>query len=122
MTAGLVQLEVQDGVAIVSFNRPEKRNAMSDDMRTEFITVLEHVAANKEIKALVLTGQGAAFCAGGDISGMKKRMEAPAGRLVLMVGLDSNVFTTPFPFYTICQNQPLLLLMALHPVWVQTLL
>ncbi len=81
MTAGLVQLEVQDGVAIVSFNRPEKRNAMSDDMRTEFIAVLEHVAANKEIKALVLTGQGAAFCAGGDISGMKKRMEAPAGEV-----------------------------------------
>lgn len=81
MTSTLVKLEIEAGVATISFNRPDKRNAMSDDMRTEFIHMLEHVAGNKEVKAVVLTGEGAAFCAGGDISGMKKRMEAPAGEV-----------------------------------------
>ena len=81
MSTSLVNLNIDAGIATISFNRPEKRNAMSDDMRTEFIQVLEHVSNNREIKAVVLTGEGAAFCAGGDISGMKKRMEAPTGEV-----------------------------------------
>lgn len=81
MSTSLVNLVVDSEIATISFNRPEKRNAMSDDMRTEFIQVLEHVSNHREIKAVVLTGEGAAFCAGGDISGMKKRMEAPTGEV-----------------------------------------
>lgn len=81
MNDELVKWVVTDAVATVTLNRPDKRNAMSDDMRTAFIDVLEHVAADKNIKALVLTGAGKGFCAGGDISGMKKRMNAPAGEI-----------------------------------------
>jgi len=54
---------------------------MSDDMRTEFIHALERVAADKTIRALVLTGAGKGFCAGGDITGMEKRMSAPTGEV-----------------------------------------
>jgi enoyl-CoA hydratase/carnithine racemase len=50
-------------------------------MRTEFIDALERVAADKAIKALVLTGAGKGFCAGGDIAGMQKRMNAPTGEV-----------------------------------------
>jgi len=71
MTFTLVDLKVESAIATITFNRPEKRNAMSDDMRTEFIHALELVAADKAIKALVLTGAGKGFCAGGDISGMQ---------------------------------------------------
>jgi len=78
----LIDLTVDDNaIATITFNRPDKRNAMSDDMRTEFIHALEQVGAEKAIKALVLTGAGKAFCAGGDISGMQKRMNAPAGEV-----------------------------------------
>ena len=76
----LIDLQVDDqAVATITLNRPDKRNAMSDDMRSEFIHALEHVAATKAIRALVLTGAGQGFCAGGDISGMQQRMNAPAG-------------------------------------------
>jgi len=81
MTENLIQLEVVDGVATLWLNRPEKRNAMSDDMRTEFIAALKRVANDKAIRALVLTGKGNGFCAGGDIAGMERRMQAPAGEV-----------------------------------------
>ena len=81
MNFTLIDLKVESTIATITLNRPDKRNAMSDDMRTEFIDALERVAADKAIKALVLTGAGKGFCAGGDISGMQRRMNAPAGEV-----------------------------------------
>lgn len=81
MNFTLIDLSVESAIATITLNRPDKRNAMSDDMRTEFIHALELVAADKSIKALVLTGAGKGFCAGGDISGMQRRMNAPAGEV-----------------------------------------
>jgi enoyl-CoA hydratase/carnithine racemase len=81
MSFTLIDLKVDARVATITLNRPDKRNAMSDAMRNEFIDALEQVAADKAIKALVLTGAGKGFCAGGDIAGMEKRMNAPAGEV-----------------------------------------
>lgn len=81
MTYTLLNYKVENAIATITLNRPDKRNAMSDDMRSEFIDALETVAADKAIRALVLTGAGKGFCAGGDISGMQKRMNAPAGEV-----------------------------------------
>lgn len=81
MTTDLILKSVADGVATLTLNRPDKRNAMSDDMRSAFIDHLEEIAADRSVKALVLTGAGKGFCAGGDIAGMKRRMEAPAGEV-----------------------------------------
>jgi len=77
----LIQLDVRDGVAVLTLNRPEKRNAISDDMRTELIDALEKVTADRAIRALVLTGNGKGFCAGGDVAGMQRRMDAPPGEV-----------------------------------------
>ena len=81
MDYSLITLQVERGIATLCLNRPDKRNAMSDDMRTEFLHALERVAADKAIRALVLTGNGKGFCAGGDIAGMEKRMSAPTGEI-----------------------------------------
>ena len=81
MSFTLIDLKVECTIATIILNRPDKRNAMSDDMRSEFIHALELVAADKAIKALVLTGAGKGFCAGGDIVGMQRRMNAPAGEV-----------------------------------------
>ncbi len=77
----LIEVSVTDGIATVYLNRPEKRNAMSDTMRSEFIEVLEGIATDRGIRAMVLTGRGKGFCAGGDVAGMEKRMKAPPGEV-----------------------------------------
>lgn len=77
----LIELKIESGIATLALNRPDKRNAMSDAMRAEFIAALERIAADKAIRALVLTGNGKGFCAGGDVAGMEKRMQAPAGEV-----------------------------------------
>lgn len=80
MTA-LVELTVEDKVAIVTLNRPDVRNAINDALRAELVAVLEKVATDQDVRAVVFTGKGKAFCAGGDISGMKERLKAPAGQV-----------------------------------------
>lgn len=79
--SNLVQVLVDAGIATLTLNRPEKRNAMSDDMRSELITALEHLSADKSVRAVVLTGAGKGFCAGGDVAGMERRMQAPPGEI-----------------------------------------
>ena len=74
-----VELSVADEIATITFNRPEVRNAIDDAMRSEFQAALEHVANDGGVRAVVLTGKGSAFCAGGDISGMPKRLSASPG-------------------------------------------
>lgn len=81
MSNEFIDLQLHAGIATLTLNRPDKRNAMSDEMRSQFIAALERVAADKAIRALVLTGAGKAFCAGGDIAGMERRMNALAGEI-----------------------------------------
>lgn len=75
-----VLYRVEDGgVAVVTFNRPNVRNAVDESTRAALVSILERVAADASVRALVLTGNGPAFCAGGDISAMQQRLSAPAG-------------------------------------------
>lgn len=81
VTDHLIDVRADGGIATLTLNRPDKRNAMSDEMRSAFVEALERIAGDGSIRALVLTGAGKAFCAGGDIAGMEKRMNAPAGEV-----------------------------------------
>jgi enoyl-CoA hydratase/carnithine racemase len=75
---GSIETSVEDGIATLRLNRPEARNAMDDEMRGAAIAALEAFAADPAVRALILTGTGAAFCAGGDVRGMQQRLAAPA--------------------------------------------
>src|SRR3954447_9142522 len=57
-----------DGVALLTLNRPEKRNALSIEMRFELATLLEALAADPNVGCLLVTGAGSAFCAGMDVT------------------------------------------------------
>lgn len=71
--------EVKDGVATVTLNRPERKNALDQTMRAELAEVISEARRDQGIHALILTGANNAFCAGGDIRGMQG-VEAEAGR------------------------------------------
>jgi 2-(1,2-epoxy-1,2-dihydrophenyl)acetyl-CoA isomerase len=57
------------GVATLTMNRPEARNAMSGDMMGAMGEAIPRLAEDPEVRAVVLTGAGGAFCAGGDVKG-----------------------------------------------------
>jgi enoyl-CoA hydratase/carnithine racemase len=77
-----VEYRVEDGgVAVATLNRPAVRNAIDEHTRAELQAILDRVANEVSIKALVVTGNGPAFCAGGDISAMQQRLKSPQGRL-----------------------------------------
>lgn len=77
-----VEFSLESGsVALARFNRPAVRNPIDDRTRAELQAILDRVANDSSIKAFVLTGNGPAFCAGGDLSAMRQRMEAPPGSL-----------------------------------------
>src|SRR3979490_1457757 len=76
-----VELTIEATVATIALNRPEVRNAIDDEMRSQFNAAIERVANDDAVRAVVLTGKGSAFCAGGDISAMQQRLQAPAGEI-----------------------------------------
>ena len=62
--------EVDDhGVAVITMNRPERRNAMTDGMLSGLALALADVETASDVRCVVLTGAGGAFCAGGDVKG-----------------------------------------------------
>ena len=61
---------VEDGVAVLTMNRPERRNALSGPMLEAMARTLAVVELDDEVGAVVLTGAGGGFCAGGDVKGM----------------------------------------------------
>ncbi len=61
---------VEDHVATLTFNRPEKRNALGDIVTPALREMLLVLEADADVRVIVLTGAGKAFCAGGDVKGM----------------------------------------------------
>jgi len=65
--------EVEDGVAVITMNRPTRRNAFSDEMLEALGRILAEVEVSDAIGCVVLTGAGGAFSAGGDVKAMADR-------------------------------------------------
>ena len=71
-----ILLNVQDGVATITLNRPKKLNAFNDQMISETTAVFKQASRDKEIRCVVLTGNGRAFSSGQDLSDVTARGEA----------------------------------------------
>ena len=65
---GHVLLDKKDHIAWVTLNRPEKMNAFGGRMRQEIAEVIDDVCADSEVRVIVVTGAGKAFCVGGDVT------------------------------------------------------
>jgi enoyl-CoA hydratase len=70
-----LKTEVRDSIAFVTIDKPEKMNACSHEDHGEFATILRDVAADDEVKAVVLTGAGRAFSVGATYEYMKQLTE-----------------------------------------------
>lgn len=70
----------EDGIARITLNRPERRNAFTFDMIAAWHAALEDSKKNPKVKVVVITGAGDAFCAGGDIVEMMDRMDQTAAQ------------------------------------------
>lgn len=65
-------LQTRNNVAIVTLNRPEVRNAFDDALITDLTGTFQRIERDKSIRAMVLAGEGTAFCAGADMKWMKR--------------------------------------------------
>ena len=72
-----MRLEIDGEIGTLTLDRPESFNAMSPEMISELPVAFSWLADVAELRALIITGEGAAFCAGGDINWFKKGIEDP---------------------------------------------
>ena len=57
---------IEDGVGVVTLNRPDRLNAINWDLGRDLVKLFEDLRMNDEVRVIVLTGAGRGFCAGGD--------------------------------------------------------
>ena len=76
-----VRHELDDQSAVITLNRPERRNALSLDLMLELIYVLGEVARDKKTRSVILAAEGTAFCSGHDLTEMVGRKEDAYRRL-----------------------------------------
>lgn len=76
--------DVNDGIATVTMNRPERKNAANGVMWNELLDAARRIAADPDIRSVVLTGAGGDFCSGADVSGMGGGAERELHQLASM--------------------------------------
>src|SRR5262245_6723019 len=88
MAEDVILTSVADRVATLTFNRPDKLNALSHDLIVGSIDCLKRWSRDPEIGAIVVTGAGRAFCAGGDVSKMAEGMASEGDEQTLEQQVD----------------------------------
>ena len=76
-----LEVSINDGIATLTMNRPEARNALSMDMRSELCTTLHDVEIDASVRCVVLKGAGDHFMAGGDVKGMGETIKKSADEI-----------------------------------------
>ncbi len=94
-------VEVKNRVAILTLNRPEKRNALSEEMDAAVMANLKAFARDPDVGAVLLTGAGKGFCAGGDVGSMQNRNEAAEVNLEEQIDSLRERHQVPWMLHTI---------------------
>lgn len=93
--SSLVEVKIAEQIGYLTMNRPDKLNALSKELVAEMNQALDMLAANDEVKVIILAGNGKSFCAGGDIDSMKS-MNTPAAAndwIEYVSGLSKKILT-----------------------------
>jgi enoyl-CoA hydratase len=99
----LVEVELpNDGIAVIRLQRPSRRNALSVALVRELLDALQALGADRRVRVIILTGEGAAFCAGGDLTD-ESTLEAARDGIVGSVDLQQLFSTMPLRLRSIEQ-------------------
>jgi methylglutaconyl-CoA hydratase len=110
MPDSLVLLNVADGVARLTLNRPHKRNALTREMLAELISRLKEIRSRSDVRCVVLSASGPWFCAGMDLAQMQEaaaRPDAPKiwqGDTQLYHDAVKTLFELPMPTLAVVQG------------------
>jgi enoyl-CoA hydratase len=83
-SSDLVHLRLErpsEGVALLTLDYPDMRNAMSDEMTSSWVAAIDELAADRSVRAVVVTGEGSAFCSGGNTSWIASEPDATVDQL-----------------------------------------
>ncbi|SLN12635.1 enoyl-CoA hydratase/isomerase family protein [Oceanibacterium hippocampi] len=83
-----IRLEIADGIATLTLDRPKAKNALDLVMRGELRDAVDRLDTDTDIRAIVFTGAGGDFCSGGDLKSMQDKRSANDGRRRLRGGID----------------------------------
>jgi methylglutaconyl-CoA hydratase len=92
-----IQLTYDSGVVTLTLNRPEKRNAISDQLMDDLLRAFEEVATSPA-QVLILTGEGKAFCSGMDLENLQALIGRPAEQSLKDSELVARVFRSLYEF------------------------
>ncbi len=95
MTTKDLLLEKDGPVAVLTLNRPEKMNAISDEIRENFPLALQEVQDDDSLRALIITGAGRGFCSGADVAGQAARaagQQADNSRKTILALVGNLIF------------------------------
>ena len=76
MSAAPIICNIEDGWATIWLNRPEARNALSQELTDLLLSTLQALSHDPDLRGITMRGRGGTFCAGGDIKGFKSNMQA----------------------------------------------
>ena len=88
-----VLTDINNGIATVTLNRPDKKNAMSFEMMTQIVEAAENLRHTDKLRAVILTGAGGCFCSGIDVGNLMAAAQNMAGIRTRMLTLRP----TPLP-------------------------
>ena len=91
MTLETIIFEKDEGIAVITFNRPEAMNALNNQTRAEFGRVISAVSADAEVKVVILTGSGKAFVAGSDIKELNQTTPFSAHNITRLGSMVENL-------------------------------
>lgn len=91
MTDAPVLLDVDGGIARITLNRPDRLNAFDEPMAHEWARVTAEVTERDDVAAIVLTGAGRAFCAGGDVRAMASELSGGSQVRELAVVINRGI-------------------------------
>ena len=98
MAEPAVLYEVRDGIGVITLNRPDNRNSMTDELLGAFAEIAATVRDDDALRALVITGRGRCFCAGADLKAGAQR--DPGARALLP---NERSFAMYQPFLTLLE-------------------